>query len=52
LRNPAVTGAIVGARSAKQAEEVFRAGDFRLSAEEIKQIEGVAGNIALAKAAY
>jgi len=52
LRNPAVTGAIVGARSAKQAEEVFRAGDFRLSAEEIDQIEGVAGNIALAKAAY
>ena len=52
LRNPAVTGAIVGARSAKQAEEVFRAGDFRLSVEEIDQIEGVAGNIALAKAAY
>ena len=52
LRNPAVTGAIVGARSAKQSGEVFRAGDFRLSAEEIEQIEGVAGNIALAKAAY
>ena len=52
LRSPAVTGAIVGARSAKQAEEVFRAGDFRLSAEEIEEIEGVAGNIALAKAAY
>ena len=52
LRNPAVAGAIVGARSAKQSGEVFRAGDFRLSAEEIEQIEGVAGNIALAKAAY
>lgn len=51
LRNPAVTGAIVGARSAKQAEQVFRGGDFRLGAEEIEQIEAVAGNIALAKAA-
>jgi aryl-alcohol dehydrogenase-like predicted oxidoreductase len=51
LRNPAVTGAIVGARSAKQAEQVFRAGDFRLGAEEIEQIEAVAGNIARAKAA-
>jgi aryl-alcohol dehydrogenase-like predicted oxidoreductase len=52
LRNPAVTGAIVGARSAKQAEQVFRAGDFRLAAEEIEQIEAVAGNIARAKAAF
>jgi aryl-alcohol dehydrogenase-like predicted oxidoreductase len=51
LRNPVVTGAIIGARSAKQAEQVFRAGDLRLGAEEIGQIEVVAGNIALAKAA-
>jgi aryl-alcohol dehydrogenase-like predicted oxidoreductase len=51
LRHPAVTGAIVGARSAKQAEQIFRGGDFRLGAEEIEQIEVVAGNIALAKAA-
>jgi aryl-alcohol dehydrogenase-like predicted oxidoreductase len=51
LRNPVVTGAIVGARSAQQAEQVFRAGDFRLNDEEIGQIESVAGNIALAKAA-
>ena len=39
LRNPAVTGAIVGARNAKQAEEVMRAGDFRLSDAEFNQIE-------------
>ena len=31
LRLPRVTAAIVGARSAKQAEGVMRAGDFRLS---------------------
>jgi len=40
LRNPAVTGAIVGARSVKQVEDVMRAGDFRLSAGELVQIEG------------
>ncbi len=39
LHNPAVTGAIVGARNAKQAEEVMRAGDFRLSDAEFNQIE-------------
>src|SRR5262249_9333873 len=32
LRNPVVTGAIVGARSAKQVEGIFRAEHFRLSA--------------------
>jgi aryl-alcohol dehydrogenase-like predicted oxidoreductase len=51
LRKPVVTGAIVGARNAKQAEQVFRAGDFRLSAEEINEIESFAGKIAKAKAA-
>ncbi len=40
LRHPAVTGAIVGARSAKQVEGVMGAGDFRLSEEEIDAIEG------------
>jgi aryl-alcohol dehydrogenase-like predicted oxidoreductase len=40
LRHPAVTGAIVGARSAKQVEGVMGAGDFRLSQEEIAAIEG------------
>jgi aryl-alcohol dehydrogenase-like predicted oxidoreductase len=51
LRKPVVTGAIVGARNAKQAEQVFRAGDFRLNAEEINKIESFAGKIAKAKAA-
>jgi aryl-alcohol dehydrogenase-like predicted oxidoreductase len=38
LQNPAVTGAIVGARNAKQAEGVMRAGDLRLSSEEVLEI--------------
>jgi aryl-alcohol dehydrogenase-like predicted oxidoreductase len=42
LRNPAVTGAIVGARNAKQAEGVMRAGELKLSSEEIAEIEGAA----------
>jgi len=42
LRNSAVTGAIVGARNAKQAEGVMRAGELKLSAEEIAEIEGAA----------
>lgn len=42
LRHPAITGAIVGARNAKQAEGVMRAGELKLSAEEISEIEGAA----------
>jgi aryl-alcohol dehydrogenase-like predicted oxidoreductase len=42
LRHPAVTGAIVGARNAKQAEGVMRAGDLKLTEEEIAEIEGAA----------
>jgi len=42
LRFPAITGAIVGARNAKQAEGVMRAGELKLSAEEISEIEGAA----------
>ena len=42
LRDPVVTGAIVGARNAKQAEGVLRAGELQLSAEEIAEIEGAA----------
>jgi len=38
LHNPAVTGAIVGARNAKQAEGVMRAGDLRLTGDEILEI--------------
>ena len=40
LRHPAVTGAIVGARSAAQIEEMARAAEFRLSADEIAGIDG------------
>ena len=40
LRNPAVTGAIVGARSASQAESVMRAADITMTSEDIREIEG------------
>ena len=43
LRLPAVTGAIVGARSAQQVEGVMRGGDFRLSEDEIARIEALRG---------
>jgi aryl-alcohol dehydrogenase-like predicted oxidoreductase len=39
LHHPAVTGAIVGARNAKQAEGVMRAGDLLLSDKEVNEIE-------------
>ena len=39
LHNPAVTGAIVGARSARQAEGVMRAGDLRLNDKEVSELE-------------
>jgi aryl-alcohol dehydrogenase-like predicted oxidoreductase len=40
LRVPAVTGAIVGARNPKQAEEVMRAGEIKLTPQDIAEIEG------------
>jgi aryl-alcohol dehydrogenase-like predicted oxidoreductase len=40
LRNPAVTGAIVGARSASQAEGVMGAAELTLSEDEVREIEG------------
>ncbi len=40
LRKPVVTGAIVGARNARQVEEIMGASDFRLSEVEIAEIEG------------
>jgi aryl-alcohol dehydrogenase-like predicted oxidoreductase len=40
LRNPAVTGAIVGARNAKQVEGNVGAADLLLTDEEIAEIEG------------
>jgi aryl-alcohol dehydrogenase-like predicted oxidoreductase len=42
LRLPAVTGAIVGARNSKQAEGVMRAGELKLTAQDIAEIENVA----------
>jgi len=39
LRHPAVTAAIVGMRSAKQVEGVIGAAEFRLSPEEVQEIE-------------
>jgi len=47
LLNPAVTGAIVGSRSAKQAEGVMKAGDIKLTAQDIAQIEGKAAAMAV-----
>ena len=40
LRNEAVTGAIVGARNAAQAEGVMRAADLLLTSADIDEIEG------------
>ncbi len=39
LRNPAVTGAIVGARNARQAEGVMHPGELNLTDEEVQEIE-------------
>jgi aryl-alcohol dehydrogenase-like predicted oxidoreductase len=49
LRLPAVTGAIVGARNAKQAEGVMSAGELTLSRQDIAEIEGA---VAIAQAAH
>jgi aryl-alcohol dehydrogenase-like predicted oxidoreductase len=46
LRRSAVTGAIVGARNAKQAEEVMRAGEVNLTPQDIAEIEGTAAQAA------
>jgi aryl-alcohol dehydrogenase-like predicted oxidoreductase len=42
LRHPAITGAIIGIRNAKQAEGILRAGELKLTAGEIAEIEGAA----------
>jgi aryl-alcohol dehydrogenase-like predicted oxidoreductase len=44
--NPAVTGAIVGARNARQAEGVMRAGELRLREEDVLEIEASLGTVA------
>jgi aryl-alcohol dehydrogenase-like predicted oxidoreductase len=43
LRHPAVTAAIVGMRSAQQAEGVVGAMEFRLTKEEIAEIDAARG---------
>ena len=40
LNHPAVTGAIVGARNAKQVAQIAAAGDIQLSQQDIAEIEG------------
>ena len=42
LRHPAVTGAIVGARNARQAEGVMCAGELHLSKEAVNEVEAFA----------
>jgi aryl-alcohol dehydrogenase-like predicted oxidoreductase len=44
LRHPAVTGAIVGARSAEQVDGWIGAGDFRLTEAEIREIDALLNN--------
>ncbi|MGC2447890.1 MAG: aldo/keto reductase [Candidatus Sulfotelmatobacter sp.] len=39
LRDPVVTGAIVGMRSAEQAKQIVRSAEFRLGLDEILEIE-------------
>ena len=39
LRDPVVTGAIVGMRSAEQAKQIVRSAEFRLSGDEVDEIE-------------
>lgn len=40
LRDPVVTGAIVGMRSPEQAKQIVRSAEFRLGTDEIAEIEG------------
>jgi aryl-alcohol dehydrogenase-like predicted oxidoreductase len=46
LGHPAVTGAIVGARNARQAEGVMRAGGLHLTEDEVNEIEAFAETVA------
>lgn len=41
LRHPAITGAIVGARNARQVEEIAGAAGLKLNAGDLTEIEGV-----------
>jgi aryl-alcohol dehydrogenase-like predicted oxidoreductase len=40
LRHPAVTGAIVGARNAKQIDDIIGGSELQLSSQEVAEIEG------------
>ncbi len=42
LKHPAITGAIVGARSSKQIDGIVGAADLKLTPQEIAEIEGAA----------
>jgi aryl-alcohol dehydrogenase-like predicted oxidoreductase len=44
LRHPAVTGAIVGGRSGEQVSGIVGASEFRLSEDEIREVEEFAGD--------
>jgi aryl-alcohol dehydrogenase-like predicted oxidoreductase len=46
LHNPAVTGAIVGARNARQTDGVMRAAEFQLADAEVNEIENSAAQSA------
>jgi aryl-alcohol dehydrogenase-like predicted oxidoreductase len=46
LRHPAITGVIVGARNAKQAEGVMKAAELQLTAQEIAEVDGAAASAA------
>jgi aryl-alcohol dehydrogenase-like predicted oxidoreductase len=46
LRHSAVTGAIVGARNARQAEGVMRTGELRLTENEVNEIEAFSETVA------
>jgi aryl-alcohol dehydrogenase-like predicted oxidoreductase len=48
LRDPVVTGAIVGMRSAEQAKEIVRAAEFRLDKKELEEIESYLQNSVVA----
>ena len=50
LHHPAVTGAIVGARSAAQVDGIVGAGTFRLTGAEVAEIEAKAAEAAEAAA--
>jgi aryl-alcohol dehydrogenase-like predicted oxidoreductase len=45
LRHPAITATIVGARRPKQLDELIGAGTFRLSEQEIEELESVVTSV-------